>query len=367
MPWRDKVLFRGSISDLEKLMRIIRERFGATVLGYKVESGRVVWGELRGIEDLPLGVEDLVGAGFYRLNPGEFFRHSHFSPKNYLHPSQQALIAETANLELSSLPEQGYARTVFFGIKPCDLKAISVLDALLLGKHPIYTARRRSVVAIVVEECTMPNKNCFCGAVASGPSASSGFDIAYTRLGAETVVFRAGSGVGIDLLNRLGLEPAGADLTSRYWEAMSRALEETRSRLHLNENYREALLKTASDERLWEVLSEKCLGCGNCNYVCPTCFCTELDYVVEGEVAVKLAKWTGCLLYSYGLVAGGHFRPKLFMRYRHFVLHKFVFYEKQVGRAGCVGCGRCITWCPVGLDLRTTILRALRGGWFEHY
>ena len=124
----------------------------------------------------------------------------------------------------------------------------------------------------------------------------------------------------------------------------------------------ETLMIKAKDKDLWLKISENCIGCGNCNFVCPTCFCLEFDYFIdEKNQGVKTAKWTGCLLYSYGQVAGGHFRPELYTRYRHFVLHKLVFYPRQIEMLGCVGCGRCITWCPMGIDLRDSVNNASRG------
>jgi ferredoxin len=215
-----------------------------------------------------------------------------------------------------------------------------------------------------VEECLEANSNCFCGAVGSGPSVEDGFDVAYARLDEKRVFFKYGSELGRDILFKLGLKPASEREVGEYREKIESTRESTsRAFRKVMREVQENLLKKAGDRDLWLKVSDDCVGCGNCNFVCPTCFCLEFEYSINEEnMGVKTALWTGCLLYTYGQVAGGHFRRELYTRYRHFLLHKFVFYPRQTGLLGCVGCGRCITWCPMGIDLRKSVNSVARGG-----
>ena len=355
----------GSVYDLDRLIRILRENLNLQLQGYRYHAGRVSWGEINGIADLPLSVEDYVEPGLYRLKEGYRFRHSSVSPKVFLLPSEQVFLYESEDYARVKAPDTSEMRqTALFGIKPCDRRAIEVLDNIIGSKNPVYASRRKSIAAIIVEECLEPNNNCFCGAVGSGPSIEEGFDVAYARLDEKRVFFKYGSELGRDILVKLDLKPAGEREVNEYREKIESTRELTsRAFSRVMREVQENLLSKARDKDLWLKVSEDCVGCGNCNFVCPTCFCLEFEYSInEQNMGVKTAQWTGCLLYTYGQVAGGHFRPELYTRYRHFVLHKFVFYPKQIGLIGCVGCGRCITWCPMGIDLRGSVNSVAQGG-----
>jgi len=345
----------GTIKDLNKLFTAIKsDPEIADVLGYLKHKNTVKWGKIEDFSDLPLDVEDIQMPGSYKIRKGEVFRHSFVSPKYTLIPPKQLLLYVDKELNIVEKPEKRL-KIVLFGIKPCDLKAIEVLDRIAEKNENTYYAWRRSMVSlIVVEECLVPGNTCFCGAVGSGPDVQRGFDVSYARLG-EVVVFKYGSSRGKQLLEEIGVSRAPDSLVSKYVEALEEARRKTKKAIPPVETIVKALTASIEDEELWRSVSSKCVGCANCNMVCPTCFCLEVVDNPEEEGYARIAQWTGCLSYSYGEVAGGHFRPELYMRYRHFVLHKFVFYPRQIGLLGCVGCGRCITWCPVRVDLRETI------------
>ncbi|MEM1830077.1 MAG: 4Fe-4S dicluster domain-containing protein [Desulfurococcaceae archaeon] len=361
---RTDLYYVGNIYDLDRLIRILRETHGRRLQGYKYYGGKVTWGEINGISDLPLSVEDYVEPGLYRLREGYRFRHISVSPKLFLLPSKQIYIVESNDFSQAKVLDYNVSiQYVLFGIKPCDLNAINVLDRMIGEKNPVYAHRRRSISAIIVEECLEPNNNCFCGVMNSGPFVEKDFDIAYARLDDKRVIFKYGSSFGRDVLSKMELRIAGEKEVYEYLEKTKLARERTSAVFKKSmKEIQESLMNKARDKELWLKISENCIGCGNCNFVCPTCFCLEFDYSINGEdQGVKIANWTGCLLYSYGQVAGGHFRPELYTRYRHFILHKFVFYPRRIERLGCFGCGRCITWCPMSIDLCECVNNAISG------
>lgn len=344
-------------------MKYLRQRFnGVTFMGYKLQNSTPVFGEIHSLSDMPIKVSDIQRPGYYELVAGYRFRLSYASPKWYLLPPEHSLLKVSPNYEVADVVDNSTpSRVVLFGIKPCDLSAIAVLDAILTSKHPVYTKRRSGVLAVIVEECLEPAETCFCSITGTGPTVLRGYDLAYARLDENTIVFKPGSVLGEEIAKTVGLKDAVQEQVEAYCSAVDRAVNIMAMRLPRLEVIQRDLEKSMRNEKLWRTLSEKCTGCGNCNYVCPTCFCVEIVDNVEESNTVRTAIWTACRAYTYGLVAGGHFRRDLYMRYRHFVLHKFLFYPKQTGGLiGCVGCGRCTTWCPLGLDLKETLLRVVK-------
>ncbi|MCS7128389.1 MAG: 4Fe-4S dicluster domain-containing protein [Desulfurococcaceae archaeon] len=350
------MMYEGSIRDVGKLLSLLSSLLNLKVIGLRYVNKSLSYGELNSIDEAPLNVEDVQAPSSYKLveeGASGRFRHSFPSLKYFLYPPVQDVLyigrdfsSREAKVDLGDV--------ALFGIKPCDLHSMKVFDGILMNRDPYYTSARSSIKIVVVEECVKPSKVCFCGSLGTGPWASDGFDVAFARL-SNSVVFKPGSSIGSDLLKRLNVKRASDETMYEYREAMDNALKSTKALPELTA-LNNALEKSMGSGELWTKVSRKCVGCSNCNMVCPTCFCTEFfDEVELDESAVRLRKWHGCLSYSYGLVAGGHFRPKLYMRYRHFILHKFLFYPNQVGLIGCVGCGRCITWCPLGVDIRETL------------
>jgi ferredoxin len=356
-------LFVGGFKDLGTVVKLLQEDLGGVRLfGYKLHNDRIEFGEMKDFDEIPTTVADIQKPGYFRISStGYRFRHSFSSPKAFLLPPEHSILTVSQGYEIVE-DGDGEMGVVFLGIKPCDRKAMSILDGILYGKSPVYTKRRDSIKAIIVEECLEPGETCFCSAVKAGPTISSGFDIAYARLYKDTLVFKYGSSLGEKILVKAGLQKAQDSHVKAYFEMVANAISMMNSRISRVEELQKALKERIGDKSFWEKVSSNCVGCGNCNYVCPTCFCTEINDIVEEGYSKRIGMWLGCLTYTYGLVAGGHFRQELYTRYRHFVLHKFLFYPKQVGDVGCVGCGRCITWCPLGVDLRDTLNLLVEGG-----
>ena len=350
-------LYIGKVKELPILFNELKN-LGYKVIGYKVVDNVLRLDSINSFKELAFNVKDIQSPGRYLLSQGDFSRHGPDSPKKFLYPSKLVLfkILPDWNINVSPSPD---SRVALFGIKPCDLSAIKVLDKVLLNVDEYYTALRRNLV-VVVENCIEPGGTCFCSTMGTGPRARDSFDIAYTRLG-DKLAIEAGSSFGLKLLNLLEVEPID-DATYREFEAvMNRSAERARALFTIDSI--PEILELNIESQIYKEITEKCLGCANCNMVCPTCFCFDVIDVpkIDGS-AERVRVWDGCLSYTYAQVAGGHFRRDLWARYRHFVLHKFAYWIKQFGTYGCVGCGRCITWCPTGIDLRESIEKIVRGG-----
>lgn len=350
-------LYVGHVNSLTLIFDQLKS-LGYTVVGYRIIDNALRLDVLKTTEELARDVEDVQDPGKYSLIPGNFYRHGPDSPKKFLYPPKLLLFKVTPKWDIIVNSEKYEGKLAFFGIKPCDLASIKVLDRVLTNVDELYT-KVRERLAVVVENCTSSGNTCFCTTMGTGPRARNSFDIAYTRLGSKLVI-EAGSELGLRLINQLEIEPID-DNTYRDFEVTIRKAA-SRARANFEtENLPELLELNIESKVYWEVI-ERCLGCSNCNMVCPTCFCFDvLDIPKIDGSAERVRVWDGCLNYTYAQVAGGHFRPDLWARYRHFVLHKFAYWIKQFGTFGCVGCGRCITWCPTGIDLRETVTKVLRG------
>lgn len=357
-----RTLFLGSIysGPAESLKRLFEEVKGRNyrIIGPKIHEGVIRIQLLERFEEIPYGYGDEQAPGHYRLSKGDgHFRNGPDSPKYYLYPPELILFIIKPDWSIKH-PGHEFPKTAFFGIKPCDLAAIKIMDKVHESLVDSYYLNARMDLLLIVENCISPGHTCFCATMRTGPTATYGFDIAYTRLDNE-VLFQPGSDSGVELLTELDLEPASVESLDKLGETIKRAAEIARGNFSI-ENLPETLEANMESE-VYNRLAERCFGCANCNMVCPTCFC--FDVLDEPELdgsAKRVRIWDGCHSYSYAQVAGGHFRKDLWARYRHWILHKFIYWLRQFGSFGCVGCGRCITWCPAGIDIREVVSSVLR-------
>ncbi len=357
-------LYVGGINELRKLLNILRVK-GYSVIAPKLEDGVIRLAEVSSLDEIPYGWRDVQEPGRYRVvEGGKYFRHGPDSPKRILYPPKLKLFRVRPDWSIE-YPKERFKPTALFAIKPCDLASIKVMDRVQGGVGDPYYLAIRGKLLIIVENCVEPGKTCFCATMGTGPEARDGFDVAFTRLD-ELVVFRPGSEVGVELLGELSLEPADDEVLRRYYDVLRRAAEAAKASFTIDRLPDE--LELGLESPVFKEVAEKCFGCAGCNMICPTCFC--FDVIDEPELdggATRYRVWDGCFTYTYAEVAGGNFRRDLWARYRHWVLHKFAYWVRQFGVFGCVGCGRCITWCPAGIDLRETIERVVewvrrRGG-----
>jgi ferredoxin len=244
----------------------------------------------------------------------------------------------------------------FIGVRSCDLSAIAVLDRVLLqGPYVdrVYLSKRRSVLIVAVD-CYEPGANCFCASVGTGPAAKSGFDIGLTEVLLDEqhyFVARVGSEAGLRLLERIGARDATAEEVEKAERLLGQGLGRFVKRLEVS-GLKEALYRGLESEA-WKAVAERCLACSNCTLVCPTCFCTNVEEVTRltEEGAERWRRWDSCFTQEFSYIHGGSIRASVLSRYRQWLTHKLAAWIDQFGVLGCVGCGRCITWCPVGIDI----------------
>ena len=250
------------------------------------------------------------------------------------------------------------------GARPCDLAALDVLDRVLAGgacPDPGYVRRRQAALVVTVE-CGAPSASCFCTSWQTGPGATAGFDLALTELDADgdhRFLVRAGTDAGARLLESLPHRPATpADEDARTLVLDGATDRMTRS---LPTDGLAALLERNLEHPRWAEVAERCLSCGNCTSVCPTCFCSDVHDTSDLTGTVERHRsWSSCFDRAHSAMHGVTIRPTTSSSYRQWLTHKLSTWWDQFDTPGCVGCGRCITWCPVGIDL-TEEAAAIRG------
>ncbi len=359
-------------SDANALLDVLRQQ-GYTLIGPTVRDGAIVLGEIERTSDLPVGWGDEQDGGHYRLkkrSDGTLFGYATgpHSWKRYLHPptlvrwrARREDGGFTAEPETSPPPK--YA---FIGVRPCELAAIQVQDRVFLGGpfvDPAYRGRREAAF-LVAAQCGAPAGTCFCESMGTGPRAAEGFDLAVTEIlqqGRHELVIEVGSERGAAVARALPHRAAGADDQDAAAAVGSHAV--TRMGRHLDTaGLQEVLYRRYEDPR-WDEVARRCLGCANCTMVCPTCFCATVEDATDlvGSATERRRVWDSCFSQEFSYVHGGSVRTSAGARYRQWITHKLATWHEQFGTSGCVGCGRCITWCPVGIDI-TAEAQAVRQG-----
>ncbi|WP_016881448.1 MULTISPECIES: 4Fe-4S dicluster domain-containing protein [unclassified Rhodococcus (in: high G+C Gram-positive bacteria)] len=344
---------------LDHLIEVLRAR-GYLVVGPTVEDSAIVLAELESGAQLPSGWGVTTGPGTYRLrrrDDAAVFGHSAGpqSWKRFLHPprQQQWSVDRDGAFTGPAHDERPYA---FVGVRGCDLAAIAVLRRVLCPDpdSDSTTARRFRRLFIVAAHCTEPGGVCFCASMGTGPAAGPGYDLALTEriddLGHRFVV-EVGTDAGADVLAEVAHRATATAEVDDARQAVSAAAG--RMGRAMPEVDLHALLRDARDADVWADVASRCLTCGNCTMVCPTCFCTTSEDLTDltGEHAERWQHWSSCFEPDFSYVHGGNVRTSGESRYRQWMSHKLGTWFDQFGSSGCVGCGRCIDWCPVGIDI----------------
>ncbi|MDT0467388.1 4Fe-4S dicluster domain-containing protein [Streptomyces gibsoniae] len=348
---------------LHALVRVLKQR-GRTVIGPTVRDRAIVLGELDSADDLPHGWGVELEAGQYRIRrrvDTAVFAHSAGpqSWKSYLHPQRvrQWTADRDADGELTVREEKpqnvSYA---FLGVRACDLRAIRILDRVMIGGRfpdPAYGSRRTDAFLVAVE-CTEPGATCFCVSMDAGPAVDAGYDLVLTEVLDEAghrFLCRSGSEEGTAVLAELPRRTVDDTTRTSAVDAVREAAE------HMGRSMPpvdlRALMRDNLEADRWDDVTARCLNCGNCTMVCPTCFCTTTEDVTDltGDHAERWRRWDSCYDLDFTLLHGGPVRASKRSRYRQWLTHKIGTWHDQFGSTGCVGCGRCIVWCPTGIDL----------------
>jgi sulfhydrogenase subunit beta (sulfur reductase) len=355
---------------LQALLGVLRKR-GYRVIGPTVREGAIVYDEVASIGDLPEGWTDEQEGGKYRLqrrDDAALFGYAvgPHSWKKFLLPPRQLLWRATKSEDGFEVETNDAEppRLAFLGVRACELRAIEVQDRVFAGgKHadPSYIARRESAFIVAVN-CGKAAGTCFCVSMSTGPKVASGFDLALTELIDSTgqhFVVEVGSDRGVEVLAAVPQIAASPG----HCEAAEAVVQQAASQMgrQLDTDGIKELLYRSYDSSRWDDVAERCLTCGNCTMVCPTCFCTTVEDVTDltGEHAERWRRWDSCFTMDFTYIHGGSVRSSTKSRYRQWLTHKLGTWIDQFGTSGCVGCGRCITWCPVAIDL-TEEVAALR-------
>lgn len=355
--------------NLQVLFDAISRR-GYEILGPTVRDGAILYDRISSTKELPVGFTDRQEKGTYRLakrSDDALFAYvmGANSWKRFLHvPERRLLRAEKEGNRFTMVPEvETVPRYALFGIRSCELHALDLMDRVLLrGRYvdPGYKARREGVL-IVAANCVQPGGTCFCVSMKTGPRATKGYDICFTELmgGQHRLVIEVGSDLGAEIMAEVPTEPA----TQADLDAVDRLMREAAGHMGRKletEGLKDALY-AATNHSHWEEVAQRCLCCGNCTLVCPTCFCTTVVDTTDlsGEKAERWRRWDSCFSQEFSYIHGGSVRLSAMSRYRQWLTHKLASWIDQFGDPGCVGCGRCITWCPVGIDI-TEEAKALR-------
>ncbi len=338
---------------------------GWPVIGPTVRDGVITVAPLTSSDDLPRGWGDEQDAGTYRIvrrDDDAFFGYA--APagtwKRHLFPAQSVLwrarMVRGAPVIEETTERPG--RRALLGIRGCDLAAVLVQDRVLLhGSHPdpVYAARRADLLLVAVA-CGAPASTCFCASMGAGPGVGDGADVAMTELdpgdpARHRFLLEARTEAGRAVVARLAGPPAtesddeaARDVVRAAAAQLTRSVDATRA---------PAALRAGAEHPRWDDVADRCLSCGSCTMVCPTCFCTDVrdEPNVLAGVDERVRVWASCFELGHSYLHGGAVRPSQRARYRQWATHKFSTWWDQFGTSGCVGCGRCIAWCPVGIDV----------------
>ncbi|WP_067669922.1 4Fe-4S dicluster domain-containing protein [Nocardia miyunensis] len=349
---------------LDRLVDVLHDR-GLRVIGPVLRDGAIILDVLESGAQLPAGWGVETAPGRYRVRQREddaVFAHcaGPSSWKQFLHPPHRKLGDIEPDLTVESAP-RSTVPTAFLGVRGCDLAAMGILEHVL--GDAVYpdrsspAGRRPFLVAV---NCTEPSTVCFCASMGTGPGVSTGFDLALTELidsAGHRFVVDIGTDAGAEILTAVRPSTAAATDIARARDAVASAA--SRMGRAMPDLDLRALIRDSLESPHWDDVASRCLTCANCTMVCPTCFCTTTEDVTDltGDHAERWQRWASCFEPDFSYLHGGSVRQSGASRYRQWLSHKLSTWYDQFGSSGCVGCGRCIAWCPAGIDITAEVAR----------
>jgi len=344
---------------LQALIKTLTE-MNYRCIGPQVRDSAIIFDDLESVEQLPMGIAVEQSPGSYKLKKQKHTQY--FAWANGPQAIKPMVFAPRESIWSCTRDENGSLKfeenipstkpIALLGVRPCDISALYVYDQHFLQQDyqdPYYLARRQQLLLITVN-CTHPAQTCFCASTGDGPQARFGYDLALTEL-EDGFVINAHSQLGKTVLAQLPVQ----DIKPTQIQDASIALEQAKNaqtrQLKTTELYKP--LFDNLEHTAWAKVGERCLGCGNCTSVCPTCFChRETETAdLDGTHSTHFREWDSCFSQEHSYIHGVMIRGDNAAHYRQWLTHKLGSWIEQYGRSGCVGCGRCITWCPVGIDI----------------
>ncbi|MBM4167300.1 MAG: sulfite reductase subunit A [Ignavibacteria bacterium] len=350
--------------NFEALLSALCQR-GFTIIAPVLRENAIVYDEVTSSNELPIGWTDEQTPATYRLkkrNDNAVFGYvvGPHSWKKYLFPPHLKLFSAEKNGKGFVIEENHQQFTIpkyaFVGVRACELNAIQIQDNVFCNGQYVdanYKSQREKIFIVAVN-CVQSGGNCFCTSMKTGPKVENNFDIALTEIVNEKehyFIAEVGSEKGKVLLSEIPHREAeqkemekANQLVEQTANQMKRSLDTTNIKQFLYDNF---------DNPHWDEVALRCLNCANCTMACPTCFCTTVEDVTDltGEHTERWRKWDSCFTMEFSYIHGGSIRASAKSRYRQWLTHKLSSWIDQFGTSGCVGCGRCITWCPVGIDI----------------
>ena len=345
-----------------RMLELLRED-GYRLLGPTVRDGAIMHDVITSIDDLPEGVGEAQERGTYRLRARgdqalfgyavgpQSWKPSFFAPTVRLWRARRRDGGFTVLEDASAQP-----RLALIGARSCDLHAIAIQDRIFEEGpfvDPSYAARRSNTFVVAVQ-CGQAGGTCFCVSMETGPRATFGFDLALTELLDERghrFVVEIGTEAGRALIERVGPDATTPE-DEREADAIVARTASQMGRSMATGGIKELLYDNPEHPR-WDDVASRCLACTNCTLVCPTCFCSTVEDTTDlaGEHAERVQRWDSCFTMGHSYLHGGSVRASIKARYRQWLTHKLASWIDQFGTSGCVGCGRCITWCPAAIDI----------------
>ena len=347
-----------------KLLFDSLSNLGYQTIGPKVQENTIKYLPINSAEQLPWGISDEQDAGTYNLindNPKRAFNFNTgaYALKNYVFPAEETLWQVKRDNDgkgsLEFISQDSQQKLAILGVRSCDINALDLLDRHFLSnkKHkqvdPWYQNRRQNLLLIAVN-CNKSSNSCFCSSAGTGPEVKSGFDLLIDEID-EGFLLSSGSASGEQILAQITATSV-SEQQRKTAEQRLQSAKQQQSRTIPSNNLATKIANNLTSD-IWQQVAEKCLACGNCTLVCPSCFCHKHEDTPELDLSASshIRLWESCFSDNHSMMHGHSQRATIANRYRQWLSHKFSSWHQQYDSSGCTGCGRCITWCPVGIDI----------------